>query len=124
MMLYDADCAFCAKAAARVRRLGVAAQIRPLQSVDLESLGVSRERAKAEMPFVAADGAVTYGHQAFAAALRTGNPVLSALGAALASRPVGALAGPAYRWVAANRGRLPGGAPSCSRVDGPHPPSG
>ncbi|WP_446665945.1 thiol-disulfide oxidoreductase DCC family protein [Flexivirga sp. B27] len=113
-LLYDADCGFCTKAAGFVPRLRLRVDVDSLQSVDLAALGVSEERAFEEMPFVDADGTVVYGHEAVAAALRTGPAPARMLGRLLAFPAAGVVARPAYRWVARHRHQLPGGTPACA----------
>jgi predicted DCC family thiol-disulfide oxidoreductase YuxK len=112
-LLYDADCAFCTRAArvgARVLR-GVAVQ--PLQDADLAALGVDPARAQAQLPYVAPDGSVSYGSDAIAHAL-----VDAGLPAALAGRVllvpgIRQLAHGVYHLVSRYRHRLPGGSGSC-----------
>lgn len=111
---YDDDCGFCTSSALRaVRVFGLTALVLPLSAIDLAAVGIDPERATREMPFVRPDGVVVYGHHAWAAALQTGRPWARLLGDVLASRPVGLLAAPAYRWIAGNRHRLPGGTQAC-----------
>lgn len=116
MLLYDADCGFCTRSA-RWAALRLVLDVHAIQSVDLTRLGVDPGRARRELPFVAADGAVSYGHLAVAGALGTGRlPGRVAgrlLGAAVLSRPGAAV----YGWVARHRQELPGGTASC---DLPH----
>jgi len=114
LVLVDADCGFCQRAASWAPRLRLRTGVRAMQDVDLVSLGVDPRRATQELPFVGADGAVLYGHRAVAAALQTGDVAIRIvgriLGSALLERPASA----AYRWTARNRGSLPGGTPACS----------
>jgi predicted DCC family thiol-disulfide oxidoreductase YuxK len=119
LLLYDADCGFCTRTARLVPRLGVTADIAAIQETDLAAYAVDAERAVTEMPFVDASGRVTYGHQAWAAALRTGPLPVRLLGRALGARIVAPLAARAYAWIAANRQRLPGGTPACALDDRP-----
>lgn len=116
-MLHDADCGFCTRVAALVPRLGVDVDDVALQDVDLPALGVDPDRALREMPFVAADGTVAYGHRAWAGILLTGRLVCRAAGRALIAPGLERLAGAVYGWVSDNRSRLPGGTPACA-VDG------
>lgn len=113
-LLYDADCGFCTKAAGFVPRLHLDIDVTALQSVDLEALGVSAERAVAEMPFVHADGSVVYGHRAIAAVLRTGAAPLRVIGRIITLPGVDPAARLTYGWVARHRHQLPGGTPSCA----------
>ena len=112
-VLYDADCGFCTRVARLAAPLRLEVDVKPLQSVDLDALGVSPERATAELPFVSDDGSVEYGHAAIAAALRTGGLPYRVLGSMVVSRPLNALAVRAYAWVSRHRHQLPGGTPAC-----------
>jgi len=122
LLLYDADCAFCTRSAMLGRRLGLRAQIMPMQDVDLAGYGITLDQATLAVPFVADDGNVSFGHRAIAGALRTGPLGWRLLGQALTLPGVDALAALAYRWVAANRYRLPGGTAACSTADAPRAP--
>lgn len=113
-VLYDAGCGFCTRSVETLARLGASADFTPLQTADLESLGVDRERATRELPALVADGSVVYGAAAFAAALRTGPRWMRLLGRLIGSRPILPLAQIVYRWVAANRQRLPAGTQACA----------
>jgi len=113
-VLYDAGCGFCTRSVETLARLGASADFTPLQTADLESLGVDRERATRELPSLLADGSVVYGAAAFAAALRTGPRWMRLLGRLIGSRPILPLAQIVYRWVAANRQRLPAGTQACA----------
>lgn len=113
VLLYDADCGFCTLAAGWAHRLGLALDTTAQQCVDLPGLGVDTVRAATDVPFVGADGVVTYGHQAIAAALTTGPLPARLLGAAVGSRLLDALARRTYAFVARNRHRLPGGTKTC-----------
>lgn len=114
LLLFDADCGFCTKVAGRVPSLRLAVEVAPLQSVDLAGLGICAERALTEMPYVDADGNVRYGHEAIAAALRTGPLPMRAIGRAIALPGVGLVARPVYQWIARHRHQLPGGTPACA----------
>jgi len=114
LVLFDADCGFCERAARLAPRFRLDTNVRALQDVDLAGLGVDPARAARELPFVTADGDVVYGHRAVAAALLTGRPPIRLvgriLGSALLDRPMAA----AYRWTARHRGSLPGGTRACA----------
>lgn len=66
-----------------------------------------------EIPFIDAAGAVTYGADAIAAALRTGSAPCRSAARILRSRPMRHLAGVVYRFVARHRQQLPGGTMAC-----------
>lgn len=117
-VLYDADCGFCTRCSGWLVGSGATAVFTPLQSVDLAGMGVDPGRAERELPAVLPDGQVVYGAEAFAAALRTGPGWLRGVAVVMGWPPVAALARWAYRVVAANRHRLPGGTDSCSLPQG------
>ena len=117
LLLYDADCAFCTRSAMLGRRLGLTALITPMQAVDLGHLGITLAQAEHAVPFVADDGTVSFGHRAIAGALLTGGPGWRLTGRALMLPGISSVAALVYRWVAANRYRLPGGTVACSIKD-------
>jgi predicted DCC family thiol-disulfide oxidoreductase YuxK len=123
VLLYDGDCAFCTSSVRFAeRRLEPSRwEAVPFQFADLEALSaftggqVTEERAVREVLWITPGGRVHGGAQAAARLLlRTRRPLWSALGAVLTLAPVRPLAAGAYRWVAANRYRLPGGTPACA----------
>lgn len=113
-VLYDAECGFCSRSVQTLVRLGASAAFTPLQAADLGSLGVDDERATRELPALLADGTVVYGAAAFAAALLTGPWWMRLLGRLIGARPALPVAQVVYRWVAANRQRLPAGTGACA----------
>lgn len=113
MLLYDADCAFCTRAARLGMKLTLQARIRPIQSVDLAGLGIDPARARREIPFVDAHGDVCYGAAAIAGALGTGKAPCRAASWVMRSWPTRYAARAIYRVVARNRHRLPGGSAAC-----------
>lgn len=117
LMLYDADCGFCARTARLVPLLRLEVEIASIQETDLAAHGVDADRAVREMPFVGADGRVSYGHRAWADVLRCGSAPLRLLGVLLGSRVLSPVAGRVYTWVAEHRSSLPGGTPSCALDD-------
>lgn len=113
VLLYDQDCGFCTRVAKTAPRLHLQIGICPMNSVELATLGVDPVRATREVPFVSADGTVSYGHRAIAAALRTGPLPLKLIGTLLVLPGLSQLGGLVYRTVAKNRHRLPGGQREC-----------
>ncbi|WFE28482.1 DCC1-like thiol-disulfide oxidoreductase family protein [Solwaraspora sp. WMMD791] len=121
--VYDGDCAFCTMCVRFIeRRVPHKATLVPWQWADLPALGLTREQGTTAVQWVPAGttGAAGAGPVAIAALLRTSNPLWRAAGTVLGLRPVTALAWPVYRWVAANRHRLPGGTAACAV---PRPPA-
>lgn len=116
LLLYDGDCAFCTTCAQLVeRRFRPDAEIVPWQFADLVAIGVSAEQASEAVQWVGTDGAVRAGHEAVAAMLDSCGPLARLAGRILVAPGVSAIAAWAYRLIAANRHRLPGGTPACRR---------
>lgn len=114
LLLFDGDCGFCTRAARRLARWGLRAEIAPLQAHGLSALGVDPDRALREIPFVAGEGAVSYGARAIADALGTGNALCRFVSRALKLWPISAGAAGCYRLIARHRHRLPGGTDACA----------
>ncbi|MEV0716038.1 DCC1-like thiol-disulfide oxidoreductase family protein [Asanoa sp. NPDC050611] len=114
--VYDGDCAFCTTCARFLERwIPNSAEVIPWQFADLAALGLTRAQCIEAVQWVPADGGPTAaGPEAIARLLRTSNPFWRLAGRILDLRPVTALAWPAYRWVARNRHRLPGGTAACA----------
>ena len=118
--LYDGDCAFCSSCARVLARLlPGAARIVAWQQADLAVAGLSPAQCDESVWWVGRDGTRAAGPVAIGyllGAARPGPlaPLWRTAGALLRHRPVRAVAWPAYRWVARNRHRLPGGTPACA----------
>lgn len=116
VLVFDGDCAFCTSCVHLVERwIRPDAEIVAWQFADLAELGVSEAQAAAAVQWVQPDGAVRSGHEAIAAMLTSSGPIWRALGRILLLPGVSWMAARAYRLVAANRHRLPGGTPACQR---------
>jgi predicted DCC family thiol-disulfide oxidoreductase YuxK len=115
-LIFDGDCGFCTRSRDLLVKLDRRHRIRtvPLQRPGVPELaGVSREELRSSVYWLAEDGTTCSGAAA----------VNAALSAALGSRiplwiyrlpGVRALQEAAYRWVSANRHRLPGATPWCT----------
>ncbi len=121
LMLHDADCGFCERAAGWVPRLGMQVDDQALQDADLAALAVDPDRALVEMALVQPDGSVVYGHLAWAGILATGPLPHRVIGRVLVARPIEPLSRRFYSWVAANRGHLPGSDGTCGLDSRPQP---
>ncbi len=120
MLIYDGDCAFCTSCAGVVeKRIRPGAEIVAWQLADLAALGVSEAQAAEAVQWVQPDGAVRSGHEAIAAMLIGSGPLWRNAGRVVMLPGISWSARRAYRLVAANRHRLPGGTPACAR-----PPTG
>jgi predicted DCC family thiol-disulfide oxidoreductase YuxK len=113
-LVYDGDCAFCSSSARLLEKIGPRAELVAWQQTDLDALGLTASEAAAAVQWVGADGAVRSGHEAIAAALDTAGGVWALAGRALLLPGISPLAALAYRLVATNRHRLPGGTPACA----------
>ncbi len=119
-LVFDGDCAFCTSSARLLRRIaGPAAAIVPWQRTDLAALGIDAEQAAAAVQWVGRGGEVRSGHEAIAAALIASGRPWSPAGRLLLLPGVSPLAARAYRLVADNRQRLPGGTPACALTPRP-----
>ncbi|MFF3866742.1 thiol-disulfide oxidoreductase DCC family protein [Micromonospora sp. NPDC001898] len=113
--VYDGDCAFCTKCAQFIEhRIPTGARVLPWQFADLEALGLTEAACEEAVQWVGADGSRAAGPDAIARLLGDSGPLWRVAGAGLRFPPVLAAAWPAYRWVARNRHRLPGGTAACS----------
>ncbi|MBB4942552.1 putative DCC family thiol-disulfide oxidoreductase YuxK [Streptosporangium album] len=114
VMIFDGDCGFCTTSVRFAERVfGVRARVTPWQFADLTALGTTRERAEREVLWVER-GRVYGGAQAVARLLIAAGPPWILAGLVLRIPPFRWVARGAYRLVAKNRHRLPGGTPACS----------
>lgn len=114
VLVYDGDCAFCTSSARLLEKIGPAAEIAAWQEIDLDQLGLTEEAAAAAVQWVEIDGTARCGHEAIAAALAGADGIWALAGQALLLPRISPFAAFAYRLVAANRHRLPGGTPACA----------
>lgn len=128
VLIFDGDCAFCtscARFAERYLRASLSSanwEAVPYQFADLAELDaragglglITPERASREVLWLTPLGDVYTGAQAAARLLMRSGGAWAYLGAVLTLPPVRPLAAVAYRWIADNRHRLPGGTPACS----------
>jgi predicted DCC family thiol-disulfide oxidoreductase YuxK len=113
--LYDGDCAFCTSCARFIERwIHTRAAVLPWQFAGLEALGVTRQQAEEAVQWIDPGGSVASGSDAVAKLLADAGSYWQVAGFLLAHRPVRWMAGPVYRLVARNRGKLPGGTAACA----------
>ena len=113
--VYDGDCAFCTKCAEFIgRRIPTRATVAPWQFTDLDELGLTVAECEEAVQWVGTDGTRAAGPDAIARLLSSSGVAWRPVGWLLGRGPVRALAWPAYRWVARNRHRMPGGTAACA----------
>ena len=119
VLVFDGDCAICSTLARFVeRRIRVRERdfvVAPWQELDLSLLGVTEAQCIEALQWVPSHGAVASAQNAVASTLSNGHLWWRPFGLLLRAPGINQLAGVVYRWVAANRHRLPGGTPACSR---------
>ncbi|MEW1748787.1 thiol-disulfide oxidoreductase DCC family protein [Streptomyces angustmyceticus] len=115
VLVYDGDCAFCTSSVRFAeRRLRPRCEATPWQFADLARLGVAQQRAEREVLWVTPAGSVHGGAQAVAKLLMSSRGGWPVVGALLTLPPVRWAAHAAYRVIARNRQRLPGGTAACA----------
>ena len=118
VLVFDGDCGICTTlagvASTHVRRPGDGLVISAYQDLDLAPLGLSAAQCDEALQWVAPDGTVSSAQNAVARLLLRGRLWQRPAGLVLLMPGVTWVAGVVYRWVAANRHRLPGGTPACS----------
>lgn len=113
-LVYDGDCAFCTSSIRVMKKLGLTADVVvPWQRTDLAALGLTEQQCRSSVQLVQ-PGRTTSGARAFAHLLLAAAPGWKPLGALLLLPPFSWLAAGAYRLIADNRSRLPGGTPACA----------
>lgn len=114
VLVYDGDCGFCTTCVHLLERIGPDAGIVAWQLTDLAELGITEGQAADAVQLVQIDGTVRSGHEAIAAVLGTAGRIWRIAGRALLLPGVSWIAARAYRLIADNRYRLPGGTPACA----------
>ncbi|MCX2733584.1 DUF393 domain-containing protein [Saccharopolyspora sp. NFXS83] len=114
VLIYDGDCGFCTRSVRLAERLPLRARIVAWQEADLAALGITEQRARHEVLWVGERSRVRGGADAVAALFRHCGFPWSVPGTLLSLPVLRSLAAFAYRWIAANRYRLPGSTPACA----------
>lgn len=105
MLLYDADCAFCTRAAFwAADHLKVAVQ--PWQSTDLDDVGLTQDECERAVQWVTAGQVARSGGAAVAEALTHGPRAWPYLGATLSLQPIAPFVEQIYQRVARHRGTI------------------
>lgn len=114
LLVFDGDCAFCSSTVRFGQRwIGRMPAVTPYQTTDLEAFGLTAEQCEQAVRYVARDRQVYAGEDAVSMLLRGAGRGWWVLGSVMRLPGIHWLSGVAYRWVAKNRHRLPGGTPAC-----------
>jgi len=115
VLIFDGDCAFCSSSVRFGQRwIKHMPEATPYQFADLPSLELIAEQCNAAVQYVARDRHVYSAQDAVSALLLGAGRGWWVLGALLRVPGIHWLSGVVYRWVAANRHRLPGGTAACA----------
>lgn len=115
LFLYDRDCGFCQRAVGFARdRLRTRTSFAAWQDVDLAAVGLTPEQADERAWVVYPDASPRAGGDAVAGVLLASGLPARLLGRLMLLPGVRVLNRAAYRVVAANRHRLPGGTAACA----------
>jgi len=95
------------------RRIHRHPRIQPWQRSNLPELGLTQEQCETAVQFIEG-GRVTSAHVAVARILIYGKKGWAILGYLMLLPGIKQIAGVAYRWVAKNRDRMPGGTAECA----------
>lgn len=121
VLVFDGDCGFCSTSARFLLHRVVATSapfgVVAWQRTDLSALGLTEAQCQEAVQWVGTDGRAYAGALAIAAALTAGRLPWRPAGRILQLPGIRNLAARTYRWVAANRYRLPGGTPACRLPD-------
>lgn len=115
VFLFDGDCAFCSSSARwLIRHVPTEVPIMAWQLADLELLRVELHEVEVAV-VLASPAGNTSGAAAIAELLSASSSRVWRLAGRTLDLPlVRSVAAVVYRWVAANRHRLPGGTPECA----------
>ena len=117
-LLFDGDCGFCSSSARLAMRMAPRVRVLPYQECDLSAYGLTAQECEESLRWVGAGGPEA-GAGAVARLLMAAGGGWRIVGRLLLLPGVRRLADLAYRTVADNRYRLPGGTPAC-RVSSRH----
>ena len=114
VLIFDGDCGFCTSSANKAREWLRLPRVEPWQHADLPPLGLTPHECNEALQWVGVDGEIHSGHAAVAAAMRFRGGLWGVLGRVIPLPVINILGSAAYRVIARNRHRLPGGTPACA----------
>ena len=113
-LVYDGDCAFCTSSVQWLMRRHVRVdEVIAWQHADLAQLGLTREQCEEAVQLLLPEGRSS-GHAAIGKLFLRSAWWWKPLGVLLLVPPTSWVARVAYRWIANNRDRMPGGTPACA----------
>ena len=122
VLVFDGDCAFCSSAVELLRdRIRSDVDYRPWQHLDLGAFGLTEDACLQAVQWLPVGGVHTSGGRAVTDLLRGAGQPWATFGRLGALPGMRSLVELAYRAVAANRHRLPGGTPACQLPPRPTP---
>lgn len=114
LLVYDGDCGFCTASVRQMqRRLGRHPDAVAYQFADLDELGLTEAQCGTAVQWVGPDGEVRSAERAVAKSLIDAGKGWWLLGHLIDLPGIRRLSGVVYRWIARNRGHLPGATDSC-----------
>lgn len=115
ILIYDGDCAFCSSSVRFIeRRIRRHPTCQPWQWLDLAAYGVTQEDCESAVQFVDEKGRVHSAEAGIARVLITGGRGWAVIGRVMLVPGIRRVAALAYKWIAKNRHRMPGGTAQCS----------
>jgi len=115
LLIFDGDCGICTTSANVIRRwIRPRCDIEPWQFTDIADFGLTETDCTTAVQYVDADRHVHSGSRAVMRMLRDAPVPWPAIGAFGDAPGVAWVADKTYRWIAANRDRLPGSTPACA----------
>jgi predicted DCC family thiol-disulfide oxidoreductase YuxK len=114
ILIFDGDCGFCTTTANWITKKSlVPVEAQPYQWANLADLGLTEKEAAAKVQLISG-GKIFSGHHCMAKLLLIQpNTFLKLVGAVMVMPGVEPISARVYRWIAANREKLPGGTPAC-----------
>ena len=114
-LVFDGDCAFCTLCVQWMERwVPLRLRIVAWQLTDIAALGVTQAEAEHAVQLVEPGGRRTAGARAVARLLVHAGGPWAWLGVVLQVPPISWMAAAAYRLIANNRDRMPGGTAACA----------
>ncbi|HUR51979.1 MAG TPA: DUF393 domain-containing protein [Mycobacteriales bacterium] len=113
-LVYDGDCGFCTSSVQWLTRRHITVDaVVPWQHTDVTQYGLTEQQCEDAVQLVLPEGTWS-GHAAIGKLFLRSPSWRKLVGMLLLTPPTSWVARGVYRWVAANRHRMPGGTPACA----------